>query len=176
MAQNVLPSSAKNNGDLVIIGIDPGLHGALAEVVNGRVETLYDMPVHGKKGKAAYNVPEFLGLLQRLEGQLDDEDEIHVFVERSGGWMSKAAARSAGYFEGMMDTASAALLKSHVHTIAPKEWQGTMLAGTKSNLETKVRASMAFASLGIPSGTNGLTDGKIDAALIALYGNRLLRG
>ncbi len=64
-----------------IIGIDPGLSGALAILSNNRVESIIEMPVmaEGKKNKRQLNSAQ---LVKLLKDKIKSEEETIVVVEQ----------------------------------------------------------------------------------------------
>ena len=63
-----------------IIGIDPGLSGAIAILENNKVEKIFDIPVmpEGKKNKRQLNSAQLVKLLKDI---VSDDEEIAVVVE-----------------------------------------------------------------------------------------------
>ena len=64
-----------------IIGIDPGLSGAIAILENSKVLKIFDMPVmsEGKKNKRQLNSALLVNLLRE---NISDNEEISVVVEQ----------------------------------------------------------------------------------------------
>ena len=64
-----------------IIGIDPGLSGAIAILENNKVLHLFDMPVmsEGKKNKRQLNSAQ---LVKLLKDNIEDKDDSCVVVEQ----------------------------------------------------------------------------------------------
>ena len=64
-----------------VIGIDPGLSGAIAILENNKVLNLYDMPVmsEGKKNKKQLNSALLVSLIKE---NVVSKDEISVVVEQ----------------------------------------------------------------------------------------------
>ena len=64
-----------------IIGIDPGLSGAIAILENNKVLNLFDMPVmsEGKKNKRQLNSALLVNL---IKDNLDPNEEVSVVVEQ----------------------------------------------------------------------------------------------
>ena len=64
-----------------IIGIDPGLSGAIAILENKKVLNIFDMPVmaEGKKNKRQLNSAQLVDLLKKI---VTEKDEIYVVVEQ----------------------------------------------------------------------------------------------
>ena len=64
-----------------IIGIDPGLSGAIAIMKNNKVIDLFDMPVmsEGKKNKRQLNSAQ---LAKLLKDNISQNEEVSVVVEQ----------------------------------------------------------------------------------------------
>ena len=64
-----------------IIGIDPGLSGAIAILENNKVLNIFDMPVmaEGKKNKRQLNSAL---LVELLKENITNKDEVAVIVEQ----------------------------------------------------------------------------------------------
>ena len=66
---------------MIIIGIDPGISGALAILEGKRVMKIIDMPVmsEGKKNKRQLNSAQ---LVKLLKDNISEKDEVSVVVEQ----------------------------------------------------------------------------------------------
>jgi crossover junction endodeoxyribonuclease RuvC len=64
-----------------IIGIDPGLSGAIAILVKSKVKEIYDMPVmpEGKKNKRQLNSAQ---LVKIISDNTEENEEVSVVVEQ----------------------------------------------------------------------------------------------
>ena len=64
-----------------IIGIDPGLSGAIAILVKSKVKEIYDMPVmpEGKKNKRQLNSAQ---LVKIISDNIEENEEVSVVVEQ----------------------------------------------------------------------------------------------
>ena len=64
-----------------IIGIDPGLSGAIAVLENNKVLNLFEMPVmsEGKKNKRQLNSAQLVNL---IEDSINENDDVAVVVEQ----------------------------------------------------------------------------------------------
>ena len=67
---------------MIIVGIDPGLTGAIAILDNKKVISLFDMPVmaEGKKNKMQLNSAQLVNILSEYKKRKDDE--VSVVVEQ----------------------------------------------------------------------------------------------
>ena len=67
---------------MIIVGIDPGLTGAIAILDNKKVISLFDMPVmaEGKKNKRQLNSAQLVNILSEYKKRKDDE--VSVVVEQ----------------------------------------------------------------------------------------------
>ena len=67
---------------MIIIGIDPGLNGAIAVLENNKVLNIFDVPVmpEGKKNKRQINSAQLVKMLEEIIKNLD-KNEVTVVVE-----------------------------------------------------------------------------------------------
>ena len=67
---------------MIIIGIDPGLNGAIAVLENNKVLNIFDVPVmpEGKKNKRQINSAQLVKMLEEIIKDLD-KNEVTVVVE-----------------------------------------------------------------------------------------------
>ena len=67
---------------MIIIGIDPGLNGAIAVLENNKVLNIFDVPVmpEGKKNKRQINSAQLVKLPEEIIKDLD-KNEVTVVVE-----------------------------------------------------------------------------------------------
>ena len=63
-----------------VIGIDPGLNGAIAVLKDNKVKEIFDVPVmpEGKKNKRQLNSAQLVKLLKEI---ISEEEEVVVIVE-----------------------------------------------------------------------------------------------
>ena len=166
--------------DRIIIGIDPGVYGAVAHLTsNGPF--VYDMPTY-KKGKRLHTCEATLA--DELDGVF--EEELYAFVESVhaghgyGGVQSFSFGESFGIIKGVLTA-----LDIPYELVSPQKWKKAMAvpSGDKKN-------SVPIALRLFPTLTRQLTskkkggdcsciknlDGRADALLIAEFGRRLLAG
>ena len=66
---------------MIIIGIDPGLSGAIAVLKNNKIKSIFDMPVmpEGKKNKRQLNSAQ---LVELIKNNIEKNEEIVIVVEQ----------------------------------------------------------------------------------------------
>ena len=152
----------------MIIGIDPGLSGAVAmfNAGNGFL-VIHDMPtVQVKRGKSLKNEvsPAMLALLlEQHDGHID-----RAFIEQVGAMPGQGVTsmfsfgRSVGMVEGV-------LASNYIPTyyVSPQTWQKAV--GIKGKNESRARAAQLFPRYA-DYFSRVKDDGRADAALIAFYG------
>lgn len=114
---------------MILIGIDPGLSGAIAMLDHrGAFANLDDMPVMERHGKAAYvknqvNAGALFELL-RAWTELYDRNEIHVVIETPIAFPGQHVATTAAAFltSGLIEGVIAARHYAH-ELVRPKEWK-----------------------------------------------------
>lgn len=153
----------------MIVGIDPGLHGAVVGIADGKGVFSFEIPTVGDSKARDYDVGELAARMRSFF-----MDETTIYLEEAIGWKGFKAGRSLGRFQGIIEGIVAAHPTTgwKLRIVRPQLWQKAMLAGTNSKLPAKARAKIAaqreFGAVGI----GDKTEGEIDAALIALYGQR----
>jgi hypothetical protein len=149
-----------------IIGIDPGLDGALAWQI-GACWFFEAVPVLGsKKSKRAYDLSAILGRFQR------SPCPVSIYIE---GFASFGLGTSAVHSLVRCITAfeCAALVSGTPIVVVPSQtWQKVMLANIEpKELKPKAKAKIACERLW-GARTAKWSEGMRDAALIAEYGRR----
>lgn len=158
-----------------IIGIDPGLTGALVVLPEGR---FFDTPVAQLKAKSAkrtYLVAEMVSLLQSYSYCWgSDGSDTHVYIEAVHSMPGQGVAstfnfgRGYGLWEGIV-----AALGIPCTLVRPERWKRAMMAGMsgKEKDASRVRAMQLYPQL---AGELTLKKhhGRADALLIAAYGQR----
>lgn len=161
---------------MVIIGVDPGLTGALAMLDHRGVYcTVADLPVMVRQGAKAYvknqvNAAALEELLQSMtEGR--DRNEVHVFIETPIAFPKQhvgstaAAFLTAGLIEGVVAG------RHYPHTlVAPKDWKRALgLSDSKEQARAKAIRLFPAAPLHLVKYHN-----RAEALLIAKYGHERL--
>jgi crossover junction endodeoxyribonuclease RuvC len=154
-----------------ILGIDPGLDGALAFLRSDGGLEIFDMPVHRlqRGGKAKREID-----LYELARIVDAHGPItRAFVELVGAMPGQGVSstfqfgRSLGIVEGVL---SAGFIPTDY--VAPRRWRTTM--GVRDGKDgSRARASALMPSC-VGLWTRVKDDGRAEAVLIALYGQRLI--
>lgn len=155
----------------VVLGIDPGVSGALAILDGGRLAGVADMPTlaaEGKKGRRIVDGPSLLRLLRRFSSK---HSGLACVLEevRSMPRDGHVGAFSFGRGFGTIETALAACAIPYA-TVRPSVWKKRM--GVTADKDQ----ARAIASRLLPEGATLWPlvkhDGRAEAALIALYGER----
>ena len=155
-----------------IIGIDPGLTGAVAVLPEG---LFFDTPTASvKKGssKKVYLVAEMASFIRSFGDSSDPHS--HVYIEDVHAMPGQGVSstfnfgRGFGLWEGIV-----AALGIPYTLITPQRWQKVMLTGLpgKEKGASRVRAGQLFPQLAGQL-TRVKDHGRADALLIAEYGRR----
>jgi len=156
-----------------IIGIDPGLSGAVAVLTGSDSLRILDMPTvtveRNGKSKRQVSASELAEIIYTLKS-----DDCHVFVERVGAVSGQGVTsvfsfgRSFGMIEGIL-----AAFKLPVTYVAPATWVKAVGRGQGKD------ASRARAMELFPNNQADFKrvkdDGRSDAALIAYWGKHHAR-
>jgi crossover junction endodeoxyribonuclease RuvC len=153
----------------MIIGCDPGIHGAIAWLSDdGHLIEARDLPVAKANGKSEL-------MPAALADMLRERPVTHAFVERvasrpgAGVASSFNFGRGFGQIEGVL-----AALGVPVTLVTPAKWKAALrLPADKS--AARLRAAQLWPGL---AGTFARVkdDGRAEAALLGLYGAQTLRG
>ena len=133
---------------MIIIGVDPGISGAICVLKNGKIEELYDMPtmIDGKKNKRQVNGAEITNILQK---ELLDEEDAKVVIEQVSAMPGQGVTsmfnfgQSFGVLKGIC-----AALKIPVYFIRPLQWKKhfNLIKTNKDASRTKVIEAFPYIS------------------------------
>ena len=153
---------------MIIIGVDPGISGAICVLKNGKIEELYDMPtmIDGKKNKRQVNGAEITNILQK---ELLDEEDAKVVIEQVSAMPGQGVTsmfnfgQSFGVLKGIC-----AALKIPVYFIRPLQWKKhfNLIKTNKDASRTKVIEAFPYISSKISKKKDS---NKADAILIARF-------
>ena len=154
-----------------IIGIDPGLSGAIAVLKNNKVLNLFDMPImsEGKKNKRQLNSALLVSLLK--DNILNDEEDVAVVVEQVNAMPGQGVTsmfnfgQTFGAIKGIC-----AALELPIFFVRPSRWKKHFELINSSKDSSRTKAIEMYPSL-----SNHLAKkkdvNKSDAILIARYFN-----
>ncbi len=151
-----------------IVGIDPGLNGAIAILENKKVLAIFDMPVmsEGKKNKRQLNSAQLVNILVE---NINDDKEIAVIVEQVNAMPGQGVTSMFNFGQtfGAIKGVCAAL-KLPIFFVRPSKWKKhfELINSSKDASRTKVIEMY-------PSLSNQLSKkkdvNKSDAILIARF-------
>jgi crossover junction endodeoxyribonuclease RuvC len=150
-----------------VIGIDPGISGAIAVFRDGKLESVVDMPtVEIASGKTIKRHISAATLRNILE--LDMYQFSHVVIEKVGAMPGQGVTsmfnfgRSAGIIEGVV----AALRMPHTY-VTPAAW--TKAVGRPAGKDASRMRAMELFPAKADLFKRAKDDGRSDAALIAYW-------
>jgi crossover junction endodeoxyribonuclease RuvC len=170
--------------DTVVVGIDPGLDGALVALVNGQPIARACWPTlalkkSGGGTKREYDEPAVVALLRKVTDGLN----AHVFIEKQQAMPGQGVTSmfSTGYGYGMLRGILVALGVPWT-VITAKAWQATMMAGMphpegkKASSQAHIVCSRLWPGLDLRASERSRTphSGICDALLISEHGRRTL--
>ena len=123
-----------------IIGIDPGLSGAIAVLDNNKVLKIYDMPVmaEGKKNKRQLNSAQLVNIIKE---NIKNHDEINVVVEQVNAMPGQGVTSMFNFGQtfGAIKGVCAAL-SLPIFFIRPSKWKKyfELINSSKDSSRTKV--------------------------------------
>ena len=153
---------------MIIIGIDPGVSGAICILTDGKITEIYEMPtmIDGKKNKKQVNGAEVTNIINK---ELVNEKDINVVIEHVSAMPGQGVTsmfnfgQSFGVLKGIC-----AALKLPVHFIRPVKWKKhfNLINTEKDASRTKVIEVFPYISSKISKKKDG---NKADAILIARF-------
>ena len=153
-----------------VIGIDPGLSGAIAILENNKVLGIFDMPVmsEGKKNKRQLNSAQLVNIIQE---NISTNEDIAVVVEQVNAMPGQGVTsmfnfgQTFGAIKGIC-----AALKLPIFFVRPSKWKKhfDLINSSKDSSRTKVieMYPLIAQQLSKKKDVN-----KSDAILIARYYN-----
>jgi len=161
----------------IIVGIDPGLSGAVT-IINNGIVTIFDTPTMAinktGKTKAGNNKTKKIFLEDEMAAILKAHalDDMHVFMEKvhampkQGGVSNWTMGEGFGIWRGIF--AALGLKRTF---ITPQEWKKAMgLPKGAEKKESCYRAKQLFPDADLFGPQGGAKDGRGDSLLIAEYG------
>ena len=162
---------------MIIIGIDPGITGAISVLENKQVIEVYDTPtmIDGKKNKRQVNGAEVTNIFKKvIKENLDksdgrNEDEVKVVVEHVNAMPGQGVTsmfnfgQSFGVIKGIC-----AALKLPIYFVRPTKWKKhfNLIKTHKDASRTKVIEIFPHISSQI---SRKKDSNKADSILIAKY-------
>ena len=150
-----------------IIGIDPGLSGAIAILENNKVLSLFDVPVmsEGKKNKRQLNSAQLVSLLKE---NISSDEEVAVVVEQVNAMPGQGVTSMFNFGQtfGAIKGVCAALALP-IFFVRPSKWKKHFELINSSKDSSRTKAIEMYPKL-----SNQLTKkdvNKSDAILIARY-------
>lgn len=156
---------------MLVYGIDPGLTGALAVLINGRLIDVADLPVREEGGgtvKRRLDAAVLAAMVREVRRQHGVDSELAV-IERVGAMPKQGVASvfSLGHTAGVVEATMLAL-GVPVEFVAPSVWKRSMELG-RDKSDARAKASLCYPEQAgfwrLKSNHN-----RAEAALIARYG------
>jgi len=156
-----------NRNQEVIVGIDPGVSGAICILRNGKVTMTCDMPimVDGTKSKRQVNAAELANIL--INEKIGEHDKIILESVSAMPGQGVTGMFSFGQSFGVIKGVCAAL-KLPLHLVRPVKWKKhfNLLNSEKDASRTKVIEMYPYISSEVSKKKDA---NKADAILIAKY-------
>lgn len=148
-----------------IVGIDPGVSGAVAVLIDGTVSAT-DMPVVEVRGRRHVDASGLAGRLQTIREVMAEIDMVvleHVQgVQGAGATSSFSFGRSFGLVEGVL----AGLRLPHT-LVRPQQWTRELGVGRDKGEHRRAAMRLWPASASARLFARVKDDGRADAALLA---------
>ena len=155
---------------MIIIGIDPGINGAISIIENKKILEVYDTPtmIDGKKNKRQINSAQVTNIIKE---RLNSDKEVIVVVEQVNAMPGQGVTsmfnfgQSFGVIKGIC-----AALSLPIYFVRPAKWKKYF-----NLIKTNKDASRTKVIEAYPEISNKLhrkkDSNRADAILIALYFN-----
>ena len=155
---------------MIIIGVDPGINGALSIIENKKIVEVYDTPtmIEGKKNKRQINGAQVTNIIKE---RLNSKEEVVVVVEHVNAMPGQGVTsmfnfgQSFGVIKGIC-----AALSLPIYFVRPAKWKKhfNLIKTNKDASRTKVIQVYPEISSKL---SRKKDSNKADAILIALYFN-----
>jgi len=155
---------------MIIIGIDPGINGAISILENKKILEVYDTPtmIEGKKNKRQINGAQVTNIIKE---RLNKEQEVVVVVEHVNAMPGQGVTsmfnfgQSFGVIKGIC-----AALSIPIYFVRPTKWKKhfNLIKTNKDASRTKVIEAYPEISSKLHRKKDS---NRADAILIALYFN-----
>ena len=153
---------------MIIVGVDPGISGAICILNNGKISELYEMPtmIDGKKNKRQVNGAEITNIFQK---ELINEKNSKVIIEHVSAMPGQGVTsmfnfgQSFGVVKGIC-----AALRLPLYFVRPVKWKKhfNLINSQKDASRTKVIEIFPYISSKISKKKDS---NKADAILIARF-------
>ena len=155
---------------MIIIGVDPGISGAISIIENKKIIEVYDTPtmIEGKKNKRQINGAQVANIIKE---RINDEKEVVVVVEHVNAMPGQGVTsmfnfgQSFGVIKGIC-----AALNLPIYFVRPTKWKKhfNLIKTNKDASRTKVIEAYPEISSKLHRKKDS---NRADAILIALYFN-----
>ena len=155
---------------MIIIGVDPGISGAISVVENKKILEVYDTPtmIEGKKNKRQINGAQVTNIIKE---RLNNKEEVVVVVEHVNAMPGQGVTsmfnfgQSFGVIKGIC-----AALGLPIYFVRPSKWKKhfNLIKTNKDASRTKVIEAYPEISSKLHRKKDS---NRADAILIALYFN-----
>lgn len=161
---------------MIIIGIDPGVTGAVASISQSQVrvtDTPVDVVTRGRKSKLEFLPGEMANLLSMYA---DPEGSPHVFIEQVSAMPGQGVTSMFGFGKGYgIWIGILAALGIPYTFVTPQAWKKVIMAGKGDKDAARGVAQSLFPSM-VSQLSRKKDIGRADALLIAEYGRRTMKG
>jgi crossover junction endodeoxyribonuclease RuvC len=155
---------------MVIIGIDPGMTGAVATIWEDGAAAVFDMPTleSGTNKRRRLDASELSDELRTHR-----ESQVHVFLEKAQAMSKEGAVGAFSYGEGF-GTIQGILtaLRIPFDLVRPQDWRVAMVGRGAPKDKSRERAMQIFPLLSDKL-SRKKDHGRAEALLIAEWGRRL---
>ena len=155
---------------MLIIGIDPGIKGAICILKNGKILDIFDMPIMpvGKKNKSQVNASQIYNEIQKAIIN-EDKKDIRVVIEQVSAMPGQGVTsmfnfgQSFGILKGICSA-----MNLSMYFVRPVKWKKhfNLINSSKDASRTKAIEIFPYFSTNLSKKKDA---NKADAILIASY-------
>lgn len=160
----------------IVIGIDPGLDGAMTAIMDGEIFLSQVAPIIKSGSKRQFD----LGAMRHFFEFCSQHCRPHLFIEQVGPMPKQGVTSTFNFGMGYgLWIGLAAGMGIPITKVRPQQWKGGMLAGTKKDKGAAILRAKELWPVNNFKATERCKkdhDGLAESALIAEYGRRTLAG
>lgn len=159
----------------IVIGIDVGLSGAIAVLIDGSKPMVYPIPTYKDgKGKNRYDYNALFKLFQIINASatiIGCALERATAMPKQGSVSGFAFGEAYGFYKGVLTA-----LSIPYEIVQPKKWQQEFSISNDTKKGSFAVASRLYPKMELQTPRGRILDGACDALLLATYMERKLKG
>ena len=159
----------------IVMGIDVGLNGAIAVLIDGSKPMAYPIPTYKDgKGKNRYDYNALCRIFQEVKSSaviIGCALERATPMPKQGSVSGFSFGEAYGFYKGILTA-----LSIPYEIVQPKKWQQEFSISNDTKKGSFAVASRLYPNLELQTPRGRVLDGACDALLLATYMARKLKG